>query len=246
MSNDDWQIVPERDEAISSRARPNKSPESRRTKASAGEKPSRKPSGGNMGFLVVLLLLSFAGSGYLYYKLQESNQAYLSLSNRVASMEGKLSVTDESLSQSGAAMQAVLQDHDLQLDEHMSEIRKLWGVSYDTNRSAIDELRASTSSITSNLGSAVDQIEALDAVPSRLDTLGSQLLIQATDVEDVLGRLRDTRDALNQQTAVIDQLEAQAIEHEQAISSIDEFRVQMNQRFIQLENEIRSLNGSNF
>lgn len=239
MSNDDLQIVPERDEAISSRARP--------TKSSAREantsKSDQSGSGGGKGGLIFLLLLSFAASGYLYYLLQESNTAQADIGARVASMEGKLSVTDESLSQSGAAMQAVLQDHDVQLDSQMSEIRKLWGVSYDTNRTAIDELRANSSTIATNLSNAVDQIEELGGLTNRVDVLGSQGLIQAADLEDALTRLRLTRDELNQQASLLDQLEALSADNLNAIDSIDSFRIQMNQRFIQLEDEIRTLSA---
>lgn len=244
MSNDDLQIVPERDEAISSRARPTKSADSRRTKSSgrdANTSRADKSGSGGKGGLIFLLLLSFAASGYLYYLLQESNAAQADIGSRVASMESKLSVTDESLSQSGAAMQAVLQDHDVQLDSQMSEIRKLWGVSYDTNRTAIDELRANSSTIATNLSNAVDQIEQLGGLPNRVDILGSQVLIQAADLEDTLTRLRLTRDELNQQASILDQLEAQSNDNLEAIDSIDSFRIQMNQRFIQLEDEIRAL-----
>lgn len=248
MSNDDWQIVPERDEAISSRARPAKNTESRKTKASSGadssqHKKQQKKSGGN-GFLIFLLLLSFAGSGYLYYLLQESNTLQSQLEVRVASMEGKLSVTDESLSQSGAAMQAVLQDHDVQLETQMSEIRKLWGVSYDTNRKAIDELRANSATIATNLSDTRDQVASFEGVPERVNVLSSQMLIHAADLEDTLTRLRETRDELNQQSGRITQIEGLSAEHVQAIEAIDSFRVQMNQRFIQLEDEVRSLSPS--
>jgi|MEHZ01.4.fsa_nt_MEHZ011210751.1_3 hypothetical protein len=236
MSNDDLQIVPERDEAISSRARPTKS-----SARDANTSRSDQSGSGGKGGLIFLLLLSFSASGYLYYLLQESNAAQADIGGRVANMEGKLSVTDESLSQSGAAMQAVLQDHDVQLESQMSEIRKLWGVSYDTNRTAIDELRANSSTIATNLSNAVDQIEELGGMTNRVDVLGSQVLIQAADLEDALTWLRLTRDELNQQASILDQIEAQSADNLDAIDSIDSFRIQMNQRFIQLEDEIRTL-----
>lgn len=243
MSNDEWEIVPERDEAISSRARPNKSGDSRRDKPARSGKPeaSKTSSSKSSGVLVFLLLLSFAASGYLYYQLQLSLDVQLDMGARVASMEGKLSVTDESLSQSGAAMQALLQDHEVKLDTNSSEIRKLWGVSYDTNRKSIDELRASSSTIANNLSGAVDRLGDID---SRFDGLGSQMLIQAADVEDVLTRLRTTRDEMNAQAQLLNQLEAQSEDQLDAIDSIDSFRLQMNQKVLQLENEIRSLSGS--
>lgn len=242
MSNDEWEIVPERDEAISSRARPNKAGDARRDKpARSGKSVSSKASSSkSSGVLIFLLLLSFAVSGYLYYQLQLSLDVQLDMGSRVALMESKLSVTDESLSQSGAAIQALLQDHDVKIDTNLSEIRKLWGVAYDTNRKSIDELRASSSTIANNLSGAVDRLGEID---DRFDGLGSQMLIQAADVEDVLTRLRTTRDELNTQAQLLNQLEAQSDDQLDAIDSIDSFRLQMNQKVLQLENEIRSLSA---
>jgi chromosome segregation ATPase len=237
MSNDEWEIVPERDEAISSRARQTKSGDSRRDKTTRTTKPESSSSKAS-GLLIFLLLVSFAASGYLYYQLQLSDTIQQDLTARIVDMEGKLSVTDESLSESGAAMQAVLRDHDVKIDTNLSEIRKLWGVAYDTNRKAIDELRANSSTIASNLSGAVDRLDEIDG---RFDGLGSQMLIQAADVEDLLTRLRLTRDELNQQATLLNQLEAQSTDQLDAIDSIDSFRLQMNQKVIQLENEIRSL-----
>ena len=242
MSNDEWEIVPERDEAISSRARPNKTGDSRRDKPARNGKPDASKAGSSKssGVLISLLLLSFGASGYLYYQLQLSADVRLDMDSRIASMEGKLSVTDESLSQSGAAIQALLQDHEVKIATNLSEIRKLWGVSYDTNRKSIDELRAGSSTIANNLSGAVDR---LGEIESRFDGLGSQMLIQAADVEDLLTRLRTTRDELNAQAQLLNQLEAQSNDQLDAIDSIDSFRLQMNQKVLQLENEIRSLSA---
>ena len=246
MSNDEWEIVPERDEAISSRARQAKSGDSRREKsvrANATGATGRGSAGKSKasGLFIFLLILSFAVSGYLYFQLHRSLGVQQDMISRIASMESKLSVTDESLSQSGAAIQALLQDHEVKIDTNISEIRKLWGVSYDTNRKAIDQLRANSSTIANNLSGAIDR---LDSIEGRIEGFGSQMLIQGADIEDLLTRLRITRDELNSQTNLISRLEAQSSESLEAIDAIDAFRLQMNQKVVQLENEIRSLSGS--
>lgn len=247
MSNDEWEIVPERDEAISSRARQTKPGDSRREKSVRANAPSGANRGSGAGksktsgLFISLLLLSFAVSGFLYYQLQGSLDVQQDMISRIVSMESKLSVTDESLSQSGAAIQALLQDHEVKIDTNLSEIRKLWGVSYDTNRKSIDELRANSSTIANNLSGVVDRLAGLEG---RIDGFGSQMLIQAADVEDLLTRLRMTRDELNTQTNLISQLETQSSESLEAIDAIDAFRLQMNQKVVQLENEIRSLSSS--
>lgn len=243
MSNDELRIIPERDEAISSRARQSKPTESRREKDNSGGKSggSNGSSSKATGFLVFLLLVSFAASGFLYYQLQNSTEARQDLVSRIVAMESKLSVTDESLSESGAAIQALLQDHEVKIDTNFSEIRKLWGVSYDTNRKSIDELRAISSTISNNLSGAVDRVTEIEG---RFDGLGSQMLIQAADVEDVLTRLRTTRDELNQQTELVSQLQAESESTQEAIDSFDAYRLQTNQKVLQLENEIRSISST--
>lgn len=258
MSNDDWQIVPERDEAIQ-RKRGTRPADVRATRA--GDAQGSDPKGGktaagkagasrtrarvgSSAWLFLLILVSFGFNGYLLYQLQFLQADQGQVSQRVSSLEGRLSVTDESLSESGAAMQALLQDHAAELELHMSEIRKLWGVAYDTNRKNIEALQTSLSGIRSQLQSLSDEVDnAGSQVASRVDSLGSELLILSADVEDVLGRIRETRDELNQQQRNLSQLQAAGQDTSAAIQSIDSFRQQINQRLIQLENEVRALSN---
>ena len=260
MSNDDWQIVPQRDEAVArSRNRP---AEARRPQANAGAEAPGKPAksesgerrGGGSGLstvLFLLLLVSFAGSGYLFMQTQDLLENQHDLRGRLATVEGKLSVTDESVSQSGAAMQAILRDHSTQLETQMTEIRKLWGVAYDTNRKAIDELKVLTATLTRRMDESVAGLARLNTLPAdlgqvreRTDAANSQLLIMKADVEDAVSRMRTTRDELNTLTRNLAGLQGANEEYAEAIQSIDAFRLQINQRLIQLENEVRSLRGA--
>ena len=247
MSNDDGRIVPQRDEALS-RTRQVKSPEGRKARepgaACKGEGGgAARAKNSTPAWIYLLLLVSFAASGYLFYQLQQLQQLQSGVSQRVGSLEGRLSITDESFSQSGAAMQAMLQEHAGELELHMSEIRKLWGVAYDTNRKSIDELKVSMTQSITRLDQLSASLKTLATGVARVDALGSQMLILSADVEDVLTRVRATRDELNEQSLVLSRLQASATEQSTAIDSVDSFRLQFNQRLIQLENEIRSLSA---
>lgn len=249
MSNDDWQIVPQRDEAVqrnrgakSADPRAAKNGDTKKSNKNASRRDSRP---GSAAWLFLLILLSFGVSGYLFYQLQSLQSGQGQVSQRVSSLEGRLSVTDESLSESGAAMQALLQDHAAELELHMSEIRKLWGVAYDTNRLNIEQLQGSLSSIRGQLQSISGDIDTAESqVAGRVDSLGSELLILSADVEDVLGRIRQTRDELNQQQQSLNRLLADGRDTSAAIDSIDSFRQQINQRLIQLENEVRAMGAT--
>lgn len=247
MSNDDWQIVPERDEALQRKRSVRPGETAAKRTAEPGAKPAKvkKARGGSSSgaapWLFILILLSFGVSGYLFYQLQAMVEIQGRVGQRVASLEGRLSVTDESLSESGAAMQALLQDHAAELELHMSEIRKLWGVAYDTNRKSIQDLQNALASIEQQLGTVRTSLQTQESqVAGRVDSLGSELLILSADVEDVLARIRDTRDALNEQERNLNQLQQARLETAEAIDSIDSFRQQFNQRLIQLENTVRA------
>ena len=61
------------------------------------------------------------------------------LQSRFELLESRLSSTDESVTQSGAAMQVNISKHSDELKKHWSEIRKLWGVTNDINKTKISD-----------------------------------------------------------------------------------------------------------
>ena len=70
--------------------------------------------------LVVLIVLATAGlSAYLYQKLQLAEQSIVNYELRISDLERRLSVTDESMTESSVAMKVKVREMD-------SEIRKLW------------------------------------------------------------------------------------------------------------------------
>ena len=63
------------------------------------------------------------------------------LQQRFEALESRLSSTDESVTQSGAAMQLKISKQADELKKHWSEIRKLWGVTNDINKAKIEATR---------------------------------------------------------------------------------------------------------
>lgn len=247
MADDDMRIVPERDE-VRSRARPS-APRAN----SSSSKPSRpapavaaKKSSGSSSIVTIILGLFvalLAGScAFLYLQTAELATQRDALSERVADIESKLSVTDESLSQSGAALQSVLKEHSVDLELHMAEIRKLWAVAYDRNRVSIEELQASQKNMTTRMDSLASATSKLDpivkgysGIESRLETISSQLLAQSATVDDILSTNRNHTDKLNNLSSGVTSQSAITAELQDAIDAIDQYRLQINQRLLRIE-----------
>lgn len=241
MADNDWEIVPERDDALI---------KSRKVKASDAKRPAesrnagkkqraRERNGDSMAlwsFIFVLVFASLGANVFLYLSLSDMQAENLALDTRVVDLESKLSVTDESLSQSGAAMQALLQQHASELELHMSEIRKLWAVSYDRNRPAIEELQRQAGQTAERLTAIGNVASRVTTAEQRLESIGSQSLIVAAEVEELATRLRTVSDSLNSQRTTQQQLQSVQQEQAEAIEAIDNFRLQTNQRILRLEN----------
>lgn len=241
MADNDWEIVPERDDALI-KSRKIKSGDAKRPAENRNSTKNRKvkaQSGDSMALWSFIFLLVFASLGaniYLYLSLTDMQAENLALDTRVIDLESKLSVTDESLSESGAAMQALLRDHAEQLEFHFEEIDKLWGVSYRTNRPAIEELRTQLSQASERLTAMGNLAGRVTSAEQRLESIGSQSLIVATEVEELETRLRTVTDSLNAQRATQQELQSVQQELAEAIQAIDDFRLQTNQRILRLEN----------
>ncbi len=242
MADKDWEIVPERDDALIN-SRKSKPAEPRKATDAAGRKPANSEPGRSRGgdsmalwsFIFLLVFASLGANLYLYLSLADTQAENLALDTRVMDLEGKLSVTDESLSQSGAAIQALLKEHASELELHISEIRKLWAVAYDRNRPAIETLQAQMTQAQQQLAGIQNLTSRMTQVEQRSQSIGSQSLIVAADVEQLGTSVRSLTDTLNSLRTSFQQVQTSQREQSEAIAAIDAFRVQINQRLLRLE-----------
>lgn len=249
---DDLRIVPERDEsrAMPKSNRPAATGASTKARSNATKQPVQKASGGSsvlVGLLCIMVALVSGAAAYLYMQTQTLSEQRDDLDSRVKVLEQKLSVTDESLSQSGAAIQSVLKDQAEEMELHMSEIRKLWGVAYDTNRIDIEALEKTTASQTTSVNSLRESVTKLEPLAdsfassqSRIEALANQSLALSAGFDETEGQLRELSDGLAVLRGEISAQKNVSSNHTEAIEAIDQYRVQINQRLIQLENQIRN------
>ena len=236
-------IVPTSDDRIGRSDGRERSQENVRPKR---EKPPVKPrlSGGGVGafwkFLLLVLLLGLAGLGYLLY---EQTQRFDVLQTRFNELEAKIDSTDESLSQSGAALSIKVKEHQKTLDEQWSEIKKLWAVAYDKNRKTIEEQGKSLVSqdkaikgLEASMAARKKEIQSLDSkavnASASAETAASSALAAKLEVNDMVTQVQDMADQLNRVEKSLkdsqQNLNARVAGNEEAVRAIDAYRLQIN------------------
>lgn len=236
-------IKPERDEIASHQSRLNKRAAPPPSRPSGGSAPAAAaPARGGSAVAIIALLLALVGTGvgaFGVWQLQESQAALASANDRIVELEARLNLTS---TESG---QSVSQIHE-KLDWADSEIRKLWGVSYDTNRKAIranaDKLAQVDKTAKAAAADAKKANELATAQRSTLETLRSQSgeqqlrLSRASEEIDLLKQqLKETTDKLNTLSGQVSNLPARVASTEEAIKAIDAFRRTANNDIQQLK-----------
>ena len=155
-----------------------------------------------------------------------------SANQRLAELEKRLALSDDESSQSLTAVSS-------QVKENVTEIRKLWGVSYDTNRKTIAELETQFTKLNAsltNLDGSTQQ--AYEDLTGELQVLAD--LVQAQ--QSVIGRseqwVSEQKNALKAVSRKLGALESSLGErvknNEEAIKAIDAFRLQVNRELLKL------------
>ena len=202
-------------------------------------------SGGDKipGLLRAIILLSFIGLivmgtlGWLQYQgLLEKHEDLLS---RFDLLESRLSSTDESVTQSGAAMQITISKHNDQLKKHWSEIRKLWGVSNDTNKKKIENNKKDIAFLASKREKTENAIGGLtkriDKESTNVNDVAISHMALTEEIEVTNQQLRKYIDQLNGLKSTQTKFSRSLSENSDAISAMDSFRRNMTQKIYQLE-----------
>ena len=233
-------IVAERDDMIGRNP-----PESRGDTPSS--KTGRHSTGSGMsGLMKFILLLTFFGligsgifGGLQYQDLSVKHESLLA---RFDLLESRLSSTDESATQSGAAMQLNISKQGEELKNQWSEIRKLWGVTNDTNKTKIADNKKDIIFLASK---RVATQESIAAVVGRIDkesaAIGEMRVTQlglAADIENTKEAMRQYADELNRLKTSLSQTGRGQANNAEAIVAIEGFRRQITQKIYQLEQRL--------
>lgn len=200
---------------------------------SAARSPAARPviqqKSSPLGVIALLVALIASGAaGYSTWRLLEAEKMLAQADLRIAGLEGKFELSDDEANASSATMQAKLKWAD-------SEIRKLWGVSYDTNRKAIAENKSSIAQAAKGVEKKIKS--ANQALAGDLRVVSELVDAQQTSIEQV-DKIVSENQALVDKLNILDsnrkELERRIQTNEQAIEAIDAFRRNVNQQLLQI------------
>ncbi len=238
MSTDNSGIIPER---VSSRA-------SGRSNSQRAASPELTVNSGMSiiwKLLIFVLFIGLGGAGYMLYQSQLQNEL---LSERIADIERKLSVTDESLSQSGAAIQALLKEHEGKIDVNKSEISKLWAIAHQRNTPNISANKKAINLLSEKIDNRLKSIqEAGNQVVAMLKTIESNIasvtdgnVANSAAIELIEEQLRNVADASNTLKNQLNAQQQAMIITEEQLEAINESRLQVNRRILDLQKMINN------
>ena len=147
---------------------------------------------GVLWFLVVLMFVSVLGGGYWSYNKLTDVDLMLTVSrgeldharNRIGELEALVVATDVNSNKSGTVVQTQVRFIDNRAKERNkfvdSEIDKLWGVTYRTNRPAIEE---NQKAIDNNTTTVKQHQDTLKTQSERVELQQSSIAQQQTQIE---------------------------------------------------------------
>ena len=213
---------------------------------SDSSRSSSKSSGGNGGgfwklliALVFIGLLAAGGFGWMQFDALSKNHA--DLQQRFDALESRLSNTDESMNQSGAALQLKISKQGDSLERHWAQIKKLWGVTNDINKGKI-ETNKKDIAFLANKRTAIEKSIAdlstrVDKENRSLTNLSGNYLAITADIDGINTAARNQSDKLASLQSALTKIDRQLKSNAEAIESMDAFRRQTNQKIYNLENK---------
>jgi len=188
-----------------------------------------------LGIIVVLL----AWAGFLQWQLVQAQADLGAWQLRVADLEKRLSVTDESANQSVASLQVKLKDTDAAVASLRDDNFKRAKATLDqhtTQLAAIDQTLKATQGTANKLDKTVDdQQKVLESAKAQLDKLAPAV--------DLAKRKNDEQqvaiDTLtNTAAANVEKLNVRMSTNEEWVQSINNFRKQTNREIVDIKQQI--------
>lgn len=240
-------IVPERDELHSHRKRPRGNAGSSVSTPVIREVESSGTSGVVIFFLTLLFLgmLASGGAGYYFYQQSELAKGELiNSNNRIAQLESRLNMVDETTSQSSLGLME-------KVEFNFSEVDKLWAArnalktEVDALNTTVAALKTSSASVETAVTSQAGMINNLN---NQLTTIGNrieQINQNFSGMGDLGDQLTNINADLNRvktsMASVEKSVETRLMTAEQDIESINVFRLQINQTLTNLQDSVNRL-----
>ena len=193
--------------------------------------------------VVVLLLIGVGGVGFkqLYEKLQSQTMELQKVNLVLHAMEEVVAETGMVLDQTGSEAR-------LELKEVNSEIRKLWDVSnkrnrrwIEANQEALEKLDKRVSSDFQVITDATVELKKIKTMTTEHQELAKQMRGVSIELVGEAAKMDGIQKQTDQIDKRMDKIEDKIKDYQEAIESVDNFRVQMNRKIQQLEQMMRKL-----
>ncbi len=212
--------------------------------SNASTSTTAKPSGLLLGMLVLIIAALFFLSFQLYAQATK-------LDARVVELEKRLSSTDESLSQSGVAMQVAFKELKSRVIDQEGQIDKLWSSAWKKNQTDIESqgkqiasLTLKTKTTTEELANLAKTDEAYAAEIKVLNARAETLAAMDASIKEqdkTVNALKKQLDEMDKTNAT---LKKKIDENAGWIQSNNTFRQQTNQSLNRLEQQMKNLQPS--
>ena len=240
-NNDDREIIPsikpERDEVASYR------------RSSRSESPRQSNFNGLLLFVIALMAVTMGVGGYVLFEVQKrlerSNELLLQGRKNIEELDSRLAAT-------GTDVSRTLEDLESQVKTNFSEIDKLWALSHRQNKPDIRKNSRAIEGLQVELGGRVN---TLDTAFTSLEG-ETRAMVQAVEIwreeisvdnDEILGQTLEIRRQLETQTDAqeadkrnLAALTRRVRDSEEAITAIDAYRRQINERLADLQRQIRT------
>ena len=193
--------------------------------------PGNSNFNGALVFVIALLAVMMSVGGYTIYNLQErltrSDELLEQGQENIRQLEDRLAAT-------GTDVSKTFQDLKAQVETNFSEIDKLWQVSHRQNRPDIQKNIRAIAALDEKIGNMDSSAK------KKLDELlekGTEELI--TEIALLRSQVQDQAVKQEARQRNMNSLNRQVKELQEAINSIDDYRRQLNQRLLELQNQGR-------
>lgn len=201
------------------------------------EGPKQSHFNGVLVFVIVVMAIMMGVGGIALYEVQQK----LDLSNELlAKSQDNIRELENRLSAAGSTSSQRFQSMESQIQTNVSEIDKLWGVSYRTNRPEIEKNTNAIKTLTAKMDQDIRQLStAMSSVTTGFERFSKEMndvregLLSdnqevVTQVSLVRGEIQDQATVLEKNRRDLAALQQRMERVNEDISTFDRYRQQVN------------------
>lgn len=192
--------------------------------------------------LGVIAALALGWAGALQYQLSRAASDLDAWQMRVVDLEKRLSVTDESSTQSLAALQVKVKEQEeavTRLRDDSFKRAKATLDQHSTQLAALDQTLKTTQATSAKTAQAADdQRKLIDAAKGQLDQLAPTVELSKRRLEEQQAAIESVTEKGRSTSSVVEKLNLRMSTTEEWVQSINNFRKQTNREIVDIKQQI--------